>query len=72
VPKGEAYERFEKYDTFQQILTQGERDLIFLQIDPSAYIARERFMAHRCAMGEVEDYRLDGIRLIDPHKPITW
>ena len=23
-------------------------------------------------MGKVEDYRLDGIQLIDPHKPITW
>ena len=23
-------------------------------------------------MGEVEDYRLDGVRTIDPHKPHTW
>jgi|688.fasta_scaffold342265_1 hypothetical protein len=23
-------------------------------------------------MGEVEDYRLDGVHLIDPHKPFTW
>jgi len=29
-------------------------------------------MSHKCAMGQVEDYRLDGIELIDPHKPITW
>lgn len=40
VPKGEAFEKFPNFDTYQQILTQGERDLIFLQIDPSAYIAR--------------------------------
>lgn len=46
--------------------------MIFLNIDPSSYIARERFMSHRCAMGEVEDYRLDGVHLIDPHKPLTW
>ena len=35
-------------------------------------MARERFMSHRCAMGEVEDYRLDGVNLIDPHMPVTW
>jgi hypothetical protein len=29
-------------------------------------------MAHRCAMGQVEDYRLDGVHLIDPHRPISW
>ena len=29
-------------------------------------------MAHRCAMGKVEDYHLDGVHLIDPHIPVTW
>jgi hypothetical protein len=47
-------------------------DLVYLQVDPSEYIARQRFLSHKCAMGKVEDYRLDGINLIDPHKPITW
>ena len=51
---------------------ESDKDLLFVQIDPSAYMARERFMSHRCAMGKVEDYHLDGIHLIDPHKPITW
>lgn len=59
-------------DTFEQELIEGERDLLFLQIDPSAYMARERFMSHRCAMGEVEDYRKDGIHLIDPHTAVSW
>jgi hypothetical protein len=47
-------------------------DLVFLQIDPSNYMARQRFMSHKCALGKVEDYRLDGVELIDPHKAITW
>lgn len=55
-----------------QALTAGGADLLFLQVDPSEYIARQRFMSHKCAMGNVEDYRLDGIDLIDPHRPITW
>lgn len=29
-------------------------------------------MSHRCAMGKVEDYRLDGVHLIDPYRPVTW
>jgi hypothetical protein len=28
-------------------------DLLFLQIDPSEYMARQRFMSHKCAMGKV-------------------
>ena len=47
-------------------------DLIFLQIDPSDYMARQRYLSHKCAMGGVEDYRLDGVELIDPHRPISW
>jgi hypothetical protein len=35
-------------------------------------MARQRFMSHKCALGKVEDYRLDGVELIDPHRPITW
>lgn len=28
-------------------------DLVYLQIDPSEYIARQRFLSHKCAMGKV-------------------
>ena len=55
-----------------QVMTAGGADLLFLQIDPSEYIARQRFMSHKCAMGKVEDYRLDGIELVDPLRPVTW
>jgi hypothetical protein len=55
-----------------QMLAAAGVDLMFLQIDPSEYMARQRFMSHKCAMGKVEDYRLDGIQLIDPHRPTSW
>ena len=58
-------------DELQMFINPGA-DLVFLQVDPSEYLARQRFMSHKCALGKVEDYRLDGITLIDPHKPITW
>lgn len=47
-------------------------DLIFLQVDPSNYVARQRFLSHKCALGGVEDYRKDGVDMIDPHVPLTW
>lgn len=60
-----------KLDEVQSLVSAGV-DLMFLQIDPQEYVARQRFMSHKCAMGKVEDYRLDGVELIDPHRPITW
>jgi hypothetical protein len=43
-----------------------------LQLDPSAYLARQRFMSHKCAMKEVEDYDKKSIEIMDPSKPYTW
>ena len=41
VPKGETYEQFpNRFDTYQKLLTEFDCDLIFLQVDPSAYMAR--------------------------------
>lgn len=70
VPKGTLGQK-SIHDEIQAQTAEGV-DLIYLQIDPSEYMARQRFMSHKCAMGKVEDYRLDGIELIDPHRPITW
>ena len=72
VPKVSSHIHSDKIHDEVQVMTAGGADLIFLQIDPSEYMARQRFMSHKCAMGKVEDYRLDGVELIDPHRPITW
>lgn len=50
IPKGKAYEQFPEYDTFSQALDANHPDLIFLQVSPSAYITRQRFFAHKCAL----------------------
>lgn len=55
-----------------QMLAHSGVDLMFVQVDPSDYLARQRFLSHKCAAGGVEDYRLDGVEEIDPHRPITW
>ena len=47
-------------------------DLIFLQIDPMPYMVRQRYIAHKCALNEVEEYDEQGVEnLMDP-KPMSW
>ena len=72
VPKTEPRKLKNSLHDEVQAATVGGTDLVFLQVDPSEYMARQRFMSHKCALGKVEDYRLDGVDLIDPHRPITW
>lgn len=47
-------------------------DLTFLQLDPSNFIARQRFMSHKSALSGVEDYEVNGIHSINPEAPYTW
>lgn len=47
-------------------------DLIFIQMDPMPYIVRQRFMAHKCAMNEVEDYDLRAVKNLNFPAPYTW
>lgn len=58
VPEGEFKERFENYDSFKRALIANHPDLIFLQIDPAPYLARQRYLAHKCALKGVEDYEI--------------
>ena len=43
-------------DYFLEICAEKMPDLIFLQFEPMPYLFRQRYMAHKCAMHEVEDY----------------
>lgn len=48
-------------DDLQKLLFEYRPDLIYLQLDPSQYIARQRYMAHKCALKETEDYDIKAI-----------
>lgn len=50
VPKGMYREPAQGFDSFMARMRLLKPDLIVLQIDPSEYIARERWAAHKCAL----------------------
>ena len=58
-PNIQIKEEFPEYDTFRSALTANHPDLIFLQVNPGPYLARQRFLAHKCALKGVEDYEIN-------------
>ncbi|KRX02806.1 hypothetical protein PPERSA_04009 [Pseudocohnilembus persalinus] len=72
VPTGKTVEKFDDYTTFSSQLEQTHPDLIFAQVNPAPFIARQRFLAHKCALQEVEDYSIHGVQNIDPLKIDSW
>jgi hypothetical protein len=65
-----------KIDTTMPILTdlvtKNAPDLVFLQMDPMNYIVRQRFLSHKCALNQVEDYQVKGVEDLNDPKPVSW
>lgn len=73
VPYGEDWEnKTGNRDIFKRALDRMHPDLIFVQMDPSNFIARQRFLAHKSALKGVEDYELKGIHSMNPETPQSW
>lgn len=47
-------------------------DLVFVQMDPSNFMARQRFLSHKSALKGVEDYDVKGIQSLNPEAPLSW
>eukprot|EP00351_Strombidinopsis_sp_SopsisLIS2011_P000023 CAMPEP_0116880386 /NCGR_PEP_ID=MMETSP0463-20121206/12310_1 /TAXON_ID=181622 /ORGANISM="Strombidinopsis sp, Strain SopsisLIS2011" /LENGTH=121 /DNA_ID=CAMNT_0004530903 /DNA_START=199 /DNA_END=564 /DNA_ORIENTATION=+ len=47
-------------------------DVIFLQMEPMPYITRQRYMAHKCALNDVEDYDIKAVDNLNHPCPHTW
>ena len=58
IPEGPFNEEFPDYDTLTSALAANHPDLIFLQINPGPYLARQRYLAHKCALKGVEEYQI--------------
>ena len=65
--------RNNQYDhVFMTATTKNMPDLIFLQIDPMPFIVRQRYMSHKCALNEVEDYDVRAIENLNFAAPYSW
>lgn len=71
VPYGDDWKN-PKRDIFMRSLVAHHPDLIFLQISPSAYISRQRFLSHLSAVNEVEEYSLRGIESTQLEAPDSF
>jgi hypothetical protein len=73
VPHGEDIRIDAKKNNIYSLnMVDSHADLSFLQIPPEEYLARQRFLSHKSAMNEVEDYDVKSIQQLDPTVPITW
>lgn len=66
----------QKIDTINPLIAdQSARyspDLIFLQMEPMPYIIRQRFLSHKCALHEVEDYEKKAVENLNEPCPVSW
>ena len=72
VPYGADLGSVSGYDTFLGALTRNHPDLVFLQLAPENFLARQRFLAHKSALKGVEDYDPKALESLNPQCPFTW
>jgi hypothetical protein len=41
-------------------------------MDPMPFIVRQRYMAHKCALNEIEDYDIKAVSNLNFPAPYTW
>lgn len=60
------------HDVIMSAFTRHRPDLVFLQMSPENFIARQRFLSQKHALKGIEDYDVKAIECFDPHVPVTW
>lgn len=59
-------------DIWVRALRRNAPDMVFLQMDPSNFMARQRFLAHKSALNGVEDYDTKATESLLPDRPMSW
>jgi hypothetical protein len=72
VPHGQDRYNSSSYDIFQRALTRNHPDLVFLQLPPENFMARQRFLSQKSALKGVEDYDPKALPSINPETPLSW
>ena len=60
------------FDMFLEGVGLHQPDVIFLQMEPMHYLTRQRYMSHKCALHEVEEYDKKAIEDFNHPHPMTW
>jgi hypothetical protein len=60
------------WHVFTEAVARNMPDLIFLQLEPMPFVVRQRYMSHKCALHEVEDYDTKAISNLNHPHPYTW
>jgi hypothetical protein len=72
VPYGQDVQNSSSYDIFMRSLERDHPDLVFLQMSPENFLARQRFLSHKSALKGIEDYNVKAIDCFNPEKPYSW
>lgn len=72
IPRGEDVVNIQDYKVLERGLTRVHPDLVFLQMSPENFLVRQRFLSHKSALNDVEDFDKKAIECLNPEKPETW
>jgi len=72
LPKGVDIENTKKEDIWMRSLRRNKPDMVFLQMQPCNFMARQRYLAHKSALNGVEDFDVKAIENINPDVPMSW
>lgn len=72
VPKGIDMENPKDQDIWVRAMRRNAPDMVFLQMDPSNFMARQRYLAHKSALNGVEDYDVKATESLLPDRPMSW
>jgi hypothetical protein len=59
-------------NVFTEALGKTEPDLIFLQMEPMPFIVRQRYISHKCALHELDDYDPKAVEDLNHPFPFVW
>ena len=59
-------------DPFYNILYEYHPELIFLQVNPMPYLARQRYVSYQLALQGDEDYNKKSVYSLDNPVPLSW
>ncbi len=71
-PYGEDQTRYKESDVIREALARNHPDLVFLQMSPENFIARQRFLSQKSALKDIEGYNVKSLTNLNPDCPLSF